>query len=198
MVGVSNPIYRRDRRGGWRFLAGFAAGQALSVAALAGPLLLLTAAVGLLPEPVRVVLLLVVVLGFAVADLTNRTPHVWRQVPQRFARDLHHQPGRLGLIWAFDLGLLVTTQKTTSLLWIALAGVVLLGPPAAVVSVLAIAAALYTLGVAVLTVTGDQWFAGIADLVEALGRGLLPVRRASGAATLGLAAVLLVTLTGTS
>src|SRR5688572_4570703 len=117
MVGVSNPIMRRDRRAGWRFVVGFGVGLTAAAALLTGPLLLLSAAVRPVPQPVRLVGLLVLVALLAVADLLNRTPHVWRQVPQRFARDLDHQPGRLGLVWAIDLGLLVTTQKTTSLLW---------------------------------------------------------------------------------
>ncbi|SRR5690554_3990460 len=195
MVGVSNPIHRRDPRAGRRFLAGFALGQALSVAALAGPLMLVAAAVGRLPLLPRVLLLVALVLVLAAADLTNRTPHVWRQVPQRFARDLHDRPGQLGLIWAFDLGLLVTTQKTTSLLWIALAGAVLLGPPAAVAAVLATAAGWYTLGVAVLTVVAHR-STGTTRLMEGQGPGVRPVRRVVGAASLALAAGLLVMLTG--
>lgn len=194
MVGVSNPIYRHGRHAGWRFLTGFGAGLALATAVLAGPLLLLAAAAGLVGETIRAAVLAALVLGLATADLLNRTPHVWRQVPQRFARDLNAQPGRLGLIWAFDLGLLVTTQKTTSLLWIALAGVVLTGAPAAVVPVLATAAGLYWLGVAVLTVTGDRLLAGTARLVEVFGGWALAIRRAAGVAALGLAALLVVTL----
>src|SRR5688572_28347562 len=110
MVGVSNPIMRRDRHAGWRFIAGFGVGLVAAAALLAGPLMLVSAAVRPVPRPVRLAVLLVLVALLAVADLLNRTPHVWRQVPQRFARDLDHQPGRLGLIWALDLGLLVTTQ----------------------------------------------------------------------------------------
>lgn len=194
MVGVSNPIHRGDRRAGWRFLAGFGAGLALATAVLTGPLLLLAAAASLVPETDRMVLLVALVVGLAAADLLNRTPHVWRQVPQRFARELHTQPGRLGLIWAFDLGLLVTTQKTTSLLWIGLAGVVLTTSPAAVVPVLAAAAGLYWLGVVTLTIAGDRLLSSPARLVEVLGGWAIGFRRAAGAAALGLAAVLVVTL----
>src|SRR5690349_781565 len=110
MVGVSNPIMRRDRREGWRFIAGFGAGLAVATAMLTGPLLLLSAATHLAPQPMRAGVLAALVAGLALADLLNRTPHVWRQVPQRFARELNDQPGRLGFIWAVDLGLLITTQ----------------------------------------------------------------------------------------
>jgi hypothetical protein len=89
MVGVSNPIMRRDHREGWRFIAGFGAGLAVATAVLTGPLLLLSAAAHLAPQPVRAGMLVVLVLMLGVADLLNRTPHVWRQVPQRFARELN-------------------------------------------------------------------------------------------------------------
>src|SRR5690606_15173572 len=191
MVGVSNPIYQRDRRAGLRFIAGFGAGLAASVALLAGPLLLLSAAAGLMPAPVRVVLLVAVVALLAAADLLNRTPHVWRQVPQRFARDLSHLPGRLGFVWALDLGLLVTTQKTTSLLWIALAGAVLLGTPATVLFTLAVAAAVYWLTTTVLVVTGDNRLREPRRLAR-LGGWAGAARRLAGVAGLGLATALAV------
>ena len=185
MVGVSNPIMRRDRRAGWRFIAGFGVGLVAAVALLAGPLLLLSAAVRPVPQPVRTGSLLILVTLLAVADLLNRTPHVWRQVPQRFARDLDHQPGRLGLIWAIDLGLLVTTQKTTSLLWMALAGAVLLGPPTTVVLTLAVTAAGYWLATSVLVVTGDAFITEPRRL-RRFGGWAGTVRRVAGAAALGL------------
>ncbi|MEU8264995.1 hypothetical protein AB0C02_30830 [Micromonospora sp. NPDC048999] len=149
MVGVSNPIMRADPREGWRFLAGFGAGLAAAALTLLGPLLLLAWALELVHPTARTVLLIAVLLGFGAADLLNRTPHVWRQVPQRFAREL--QPGRLGLIWAYDLGLLVTTQKTTSLLWIGLAGAVLVGPPSLIAATAFLVVMLFGLGVAVAT-----------------------------------------------
>ncbi len=189
MVGVSNPIMRRDWRGGWRFLVGFGAGLAGSAAALAGPLALLWFALRFVPGRVWVMIALVAVLG--VADLRNRTPHVRRQVPQRFAAALNHQPGRLGFIWALDLGLLVTTQKTTSLLWIALAGAVLLGTPTTIVLTLAVAAACYWLTTAVMVVTGDAFLAE-PPLVNRLGGWGGVSRRIAGAAGLGLAAAMVV------
>jgi hypothetical protein len=191
MVGVSNPIMRRDRRAGWRFIAGFGVGLIAAAALLAGPLLLLSAAVRPVPQPVRLVTLLVLVALLAVADLLNRTPHVLRQVPQRFARDLDHQPGRLGLIWAIDLGLLVTTQKTTSLLWMALAGAVLLGTPTTIVLTLVVTAAGYWLATTVLVVTGDAFITEPHPL-RRFGGWAGTVRRVTGAAALGLTAAAVV------
>jgi hypothetical protein len=193
MVGVSNPLMSRDPGGGWRFIAGFGAGLATATAALAGPLLLLRAAVHLVPLPVRIGGLVALVLLLGVADLLDRTPHVWRQVPQRFARELNHLPGRLGFIWAVDLGLLVTTQKTTSLLWIGLAGAVLLGTPGTVLLTLVTAAVLYWLGTTVLVLTGDAFLAEPAPIRRRGGWATL-LRRSAGAAGLGLAAVLAVPL----
>ncbi|HEY8472612.1 MAG TPA: hypothetical protein VIL37_08245 [Natronosporangium sp.] len=184
---------RRDRRAGWRFIAGFGAGFLVSTAILAGPLLLLSAAVRPIPEPVRIGVLAVAVVALAIADLRDRTPHVWRQVPQRFARELGQQPGRLGLIWAIDLGLLVTTQKTTSLLWIALAGAVLLGDPATVLLTLVALAVPYWLGTAVLVLTGDRLL-DEPDRLARMSGWTRAVRRFAGLAGLGLAASLVVTL----
>jgi hypothetical protein len=194
MVGVSSPMMRGQRPTGWRFIAGFGGGLAAATAMLTGPLLLLTAAASLLPELVRAAALVVLVVGFGLADLLNRTPHVWRQVPQRFARELNQQPGQLGLIWAFDLGLLVTTQKTTSLLWIGLAGAILVGSPTTVVLTLVAAAATYWLGISILVVTGGKAQPDLGQLLSRLARSAIAVRRLAGAAGLGLAAALAVTL----
>lgn len=194
MVGVSSPMMRADRGSGWRFIAGFGGGLATATVVLAAPLLLLTSAAGTLPEPLRVAVLAVLVVGFAVADLLDRTPHVGRQVPQRFARELRQQPGRLGLIWAFDLGLLVTTKKTTSLLWIGLAGAVLVGTPGFVVLTLAVAAATYWLMIAAVVVTMGSVSFDVTRLLDRLTRPTTLVRRLAGLAGLGLAAVVAVTL----
>ncbi|HEX6681434.1 MAG TPA: hypothetical protein VF062_01470 [Candidatus Limnocylindrales bacterium] len=190
---MSNPIMRRDRRAGWRFIAGFGAGLAVATVVLAGPLVLLSSAARLAPQPVRVGVLVALVALLAVADLLNRTPHVWRQVPQRFARELNDQPGRLGFIWAVDLGLMVTTQKTTSLLWIALAGAVLVGTPGLVLMTLVCASVLYGLVTAVLVVTGDGFLPEPQRITRIGGWGGA-ARRVAGAAGLGLAAVLAVNL----
>jgi hypothetical protein len=136
-------------------------------------------------------MLVVLVLMLGVADLLNRTPHVWRQVPQRFARELNDYPGRLGFVWAVDLGLIVTTQKTTSLLWIGLAGAIVLGTPATVVLTLAVAAVVYAMGTAVLVITGDGFLTEPVGL-ERFGGWAGATRRAAGLAGLGLAAALAV------
>lgn len=129
MAGVAGPMLRRSKWQGTRFLLGLLAGGVLSSALLA------TAVFGvgisaqwLLPRQVRWVLFAVILLVLGVADLANRTPHVWRQVPQAYVRSL--PPGRLGTVWGFDLSLLFTTQKSTSLTWAALAGAALLAPSA--------------------------------------------------------------------
>jgi hypothetical protein len=193
MVGVSNPIMRRDRAGGWRFIAGFAGGLAVATGVVTAVLLPLSSLAGLAPEPVRAGVLVALVVALGLADILNRTPHVWRQVPQRLARELNHQPGRLGLIWAVDLGLMVTTQKTTSLLWIGLAGAVLHGTPAAVVLTVATAMSAYWLTTAILVVTGDDFLVE-PDRLGRLGGWAGTARRAAGAAGLGLAAGLAVSL----
>ena len=127
MVGVSDPLWRDDRRQGRRFLVGFVTGSVAATVILSLPLLLLTGLAAAIDPIVRQMALIVLLLGLGAADLLNRTPHIWRQVPQRFAYTL--APGRLGFVWALDLGLLVTTQKTTSLLWIGLGARFLPAPP---------------------------------------------------------------------
>lgn len=127
MAGVAGPMLRRDRAGGARFLAGLALGGVIAGLVLSVPLYVVGHLAGrFMPALARTALLTVLALGFALADLTGHTPHVWRQVPQRLVRSL--PPGTLGLAWGFDLGLLVTTQKTSSLLWLSIAAVTLLEP----------------------------------------------------------------------
>jgi len=127
MAGVASPMLRRNRSSFTRFFVGLAIGH-VAAAALIALLLSLVGSLlaGVVPLTGRLVVASTVAIGFGVADLLNRTPHVWRQVPQRFIDIL--QPGTLGTIWGFDLGLLVTTQKTTSLLWTALPAIALLEP----------------------------------------------------------------------
>jgi len=152
MAGVAGPMFLRSRFDGVRFLAGLATGGAAAGLALAVPVFLLgRLAVGVLPAPMPVVLLVCVAGVLGVADLTDRTPHVWRQVPQRLIHSL--SPGLLGLTWGFDLGLLVTTQKATSLLWLTIAGITLLRPasaPAVLVGISLVA----TIGITGLTLGG--------------------------------------------
>jgi len=147
MAGVAGPLFLAQSR--WkaaRFLAGLAVGGAVGGLLLAIPVYLVGLLAGALPLRVRFVLLTVVCVAFGVADLRDRTPHIWRQVPQAFVRSL--SPGLLGLVWGFDLGLLVTTQKTTSLIWVAGAAVLLLRPDLAAVTLVSVA----TVAIAAVTV----------------------------------------------
>src|SRR5215471_6479947 len=130
MAGVAGPMLRRNRADGVRFLSGLLAGGLLASALVATLVYVVGSVLSMvLPHPVRTAAAIAIVCALGIADLANRTPHVWRQVPQAFVRTL--RPGRLGLVWGFDLALLVTTQKTTSLTWASLAVLGLLYPAAA-------------------------------------------------------------------
>jgi hypothetical protein len=130
MAGVAGPMLRHNRASGTRLLVGLAVGGTAAGILLAVPAYLLGSLVqSALPMPVRLTLVAVVSAGFGIADLANRTPHVWRQVPQQLVHRL--PPGMLGVAWGFDLGLLATTQKVASLIWVAIAAVVLLEPTVA-------------------------------------------------------------------
>jgi len=127
MAGVAGPMLRGSRSAGARFLIGLAAGGIAAGTLLAVPVYLLGSVLqATVPLPVRLLLLALACAVFGLADLDDLTPHVRRQVPQGLVRTL--PPGTLGLVWGFDLGLLFTTQKVVSLIWVALAAVVLLDP----------------------------------------------------------------------
>ena len=122
MLGRSKPQ-------GARFLFGLWVGGMVASALLATVAFGLGSVISwLVPTIVREIAVAVLLVGFAVADIANRTPHVWRQVPVTFLKTM--PPGKLGMVWGFDLSLLFTTQKSTSLTWAALSGVVLLAPGA--------------------------------------------------------------------
>ncbi|MBC6460710.1 hypothetical protein [Actinomadura sp. HBU206391] len=130
MAGVAGPMLRHSRQSGIRFLTGLAAGGVLAGIMLAVPAYVLGSLLeSVLPETARLWLVAAVCAVFGAADLMNRTPHVWRQVPQHLVQRL--SPGTLGVTWGFDLGLLVTTQKVVSLIWVAVVAVVLLEPTVA-------------------------------------------------------------------
>jgi hypothetical protein len=146
MAGVAGPMLRYNRRGGVRFLVGLVVGGAVAGTLLAVPAYLLGSLLrAVLSLPARLWLLAALCVLLGAADLMNRTPHVWRQVPQQMVHTL--SPGALGAVWGFDLGLLFTTQKVVSLIWVALAATMLLDPPAAA-GVLASIAVLASLSVA--------------------------------------------------
>ncbi len=130
MAGVAGPMLRRSMPRGARFLTGLLVGGLPASLLLAFVVAWLGGAVtSVLPDGWRRAAAVLVLLVLAAADLADRTPHVWRQVPQALVRSL--PPGRLGLVWGFDLSLLFTTQKSTSLTWAGLAGTLLLAPQAA-------------------------------------------------------------------
>jgi hypothetical protein len=183
-------MLRRSTAQGTRFLLGLLVGELLASSLLAVMAYLVGTVVAFAaPLPLREVVLAVIVLGLGVADLMNRTPHVWRQVPQGFVRTM--PPGRLGLVWGFDLGLLFTTQKSTSLTWVALAAVTLLLPSAswlvlgtmAVVGVVTVAARSVNWSRRPLARAGDMsrpWFA-VMRRVAGVGLLVLAVVTAVGA-----------------
>lgn len=135
MVGVSGPMFAESAAQGRRFMIG------LTLGSLAGGVILATAAavvgIGLartgLPLGARLVMLIGVALILGLADLANRTPQWFRQVPQRLVREL--SPGTLGVVYGVDLGLIVTTKKVTSLWWLAIAGLALVSPVLLVIAV---------------------------------------------------------------
>lgn len=138
MAGVAGPMLRGRDRSGIRFLLGLMAGETTAGLLLAVPAYLLSQAVQVFPLAARLWALAAFCALFGVADLTNRTPHVWRQVPQRLIHRL--RPGALGVAWGFDLGLLFTTQKVVSLIWVAIVASVLLQPTVAAGVVVGVAA----------------------------------------------------------
>jgi hypothetical protein len=151
MAGVAGPMRSRSRADAARFLIGLTVGGVAAGLLLAVPVYLAGYVAGqLLPASVRAGLLIAVAVGLGVADLLGRTPHVWRQVPQKLVREL--PPGTLGLTWGFYLGLLVTTQKASSLLWVSIAAVVLLDPGLAPVALVAFSL-VATAGIVALTMT---------------------------------------------
>ena len=138
MAGVASPMLRRTRSGGARFLVGLLGGGIAAGLLLSVPAYLIgTVIQSLVPTRQRIIVLAGILAILAIADLLRRTPYLQRQVPQGFIWKL--PPGFLGVAWGFDLGLLFTTQKVTSLIWVAIAGVVLLGPSMAAVLLVSIA-----------------------------------------------------------
>ena len=119
---------------GRRFVAGYVVGV-LAGAILVSMLAYLAGALvtTVLPAPAGRALLAAVLAGLGLLDLAGRTPFLMRQVPQRYAMGV--SPGWRGVAWGADLALLVTTQKTTSMPWAALAMVVLVVPGAVAVLV---------------------------------------------------------------
>jgi hypothetical protein len=180
MAGVAGPMLLDRRAAGVRFLAGLAVGGAAGGAALAVVAFLAASLLGVLDDALRLWLFVPVAVVLAVLDLTNRTPHVWRQVPQQLVNTL--PPGTLGLVWGFDLGLLFTTQKVASLIWVALAGVILVEPTLVWVVLVGVAV------IASLAVIAGSSREKTATWLMLMGRHRMTMfRRASGAAIAALA-----------
>lgn len=186
MAGVASPMLRRSVAEGTRFLAGLAFGGVIAGVVLAIPLYLAGAVIeDLIAEEWRLALVIAFAVLLGILDLMNRTPHIWRQVPQRLVRTL--PPGTLGVVWGIDLGLLFTTQKTTSLVWLAAIGVVFLTPGSAPL-VLMVMTLTVTLVVTLWSLTRRATENGQRkDRVW-----VVRVRRVTGAAMLTLAGILLV------
>jgi len=136
-------MLKRSKRQGIRFLAGLAAGG-VAAALVLSLLVYVTGilALSLLPLRARLLMVSAIAVSLGIADVMHRTPHIWRQVPQRLVRLL--PPGTLGLVWGLDLGLLFSTQKTTSLIWVAIAAALILAPSSAVIVLVGIALTLAT------------------------------------------------------
>ncbi|MCQ0019727.1 hypothetical protein [Actinomadura madurae] len=96
------------------------------------------------------------------------------------------RPGFLGVVWGFDLGLLVTTQKAASLVWAGVAAVVLLDPRAAAPVMVGLAL-LSNLSVALASVRFTPALIDMGTRRERLW--LRSVRALSGTALVTLAAV---------
>lgn len=135
MAGVASPMFRRHARDGAMLLSGLLVGEVVAGLVLASLVVLFGSLLGIvLPTAVRLVLVVAAAVAFGAADWRGRTPQVSRQVPKNLAHRL--TPGKLGLVWGFDLGLLFTTQKTVSLLWLSLVAVLLLDPGRAPVALI--------------------------------------------------------------
>ncbi|MFE5091256.1 hypothetical protein ACFRCI_12800 [Streptomyces sp. NPDC056638] len=152
MAGVAGPMLKRSRSRGTRFLVGLLAGEVVAAGLMSLAVYVLGQGLALiLGAPWRESLTGVALVVFGVADLANRTPHIWRQVPQEHIRTM--PPGMLGLTWGFDLGLLFTTQKSTSLIWGVLTAALLLHPASSALLLVGIA----LVGVAAVTVRSVTW-----------------------------------------
>lgn len=138
MVGVAGPMFRRSRSEGMRFLTGFALGQLTSALFLSVAIIAIGMVVfNVLPWQFRITLFGAGAILLALADKTSHTPQIARQVPV----DLFHrlEPGRLGFAWGLDVGLLFTTQKTSSMPWLGLLAATTLLPVGALPMLMALA-----------------------------------------------------------
>ncbi|MGW1105327.1 hypothetical protein [Streptomyces sp. NPDC002540] len=167
----------RSRSEGTRFLAGLFAGEVIAATLMSPVVYVIGAGLAVLvPHTGLQVVMAAVAVILGVADLLNRTPHIWRQVPQSLVRT--HPPGMLGLSWGFDLALLFTTQKTTSLTWAALAAALLLHPSFSWLYLVGMA----VVGVLTIALRSITWnFVPLSEFGDRLQPWFVPTRRAAGA-----------------
>jgi len=180
MAGVAGPMLRGSRAVGARFLAGLLVGEVAAGVLLAVPAFLAGEGLHAVLGPrARLWAVAGICVAFGLADLAGRTPRTARQVPEELIRRL--PAGSLGLAWGFDLGLLFTTQKAVSLIWVAIAAAVLLDPPVAAALIVAVAVAASMTVVAI-----SVWRRPGVDRLSGWGRRVRLARQGSGAAILGL------------
>jgi hypothetical protein len=180
MAGVAGPMLRSNRGGAVRLLAGLLVGEIAAGVLIAVPAFLVGEGLRqVLPAPARLWAVAALCVLFGAADITGRTPRVARQVPEDLIRRL--PPGSLGLAWGFDLGLLFTTQKAVSLIWVAIAATVLLDPPVAAVVIIGMA----VLAGLVITALSLLRRPGV-DRLSTWGLRLRQARFGSGASILAL------------
>ena len=140
MAGVTGPLARRDKHVAIHFVVGLAAGYVV-----AGVILSLAiesagvAANALLTAGARLAAVVMACLVLLTLDAIGRTPQWPRQVPVRLFGLL--RPGILGFAWGLDLGILVTTRKNSSAVWLLVIGATLTLPIAALPMLLAFSAA---------------------------------------------------------
>lgn len=191
MTGVASPMLKAFPLRGLRFLVGLLVGGAAAGLVLSlGVYVVGTTADSLLSSRDKLLVVAAVAAALGLADTIGWTPHVSRQVPQRLVRSV--PAGFLGLTWGFDLGLLFTTQKTTSLIWVAVAMSLFLAPASSPMILIAIAVGAGGFVIlASLTLKGDM--ARIERPLLINGRHLAVVRnirKASGVLILAMVPIL--------
>jgi hypothetical protein len=186
MAGVAGPMLRRSRPQGTRFLMGLLTGGVFASVLLAPVLFSLGIVLEQLLSPTPRYVGSGLALGaLGLLDIANRTPHIWRQVPQALVRTL--PPWRLGAVWGFDLSMLFTTQKSTSLTWSALLGTAFISPTSAWWVLIGMTVT----SVAVIASRSVHFaIRGPSDMGDWLQWWFTPMRRASGLSQIALAIVL--------
>lgn len=119
MVGVTSPLIRNGKtRDGVALFGWYVMGTAFAGSIVFTGLSIISLGVSaVLPAGARYLLLAFCVGVLLVLDVFGKTPHVSRQTAQRLV-DL--PPSVRGFAWGLDIGLLFTTIKVTSLVWVLL------------------------------------------------------------------------------